>query len=238
MVYCHVAGHGQYKGRFSHARTCGKNDHVRTLPATCEFVQVMESRRHPTDPIFIVPCRLNVFQGLLHHHTHALVTLPDVALRHFKELGLRFVQQIEHIRRLVVRLFNDDIGHADQLPLDVFLGNDPRVKLDVGAAGHPSGQFCHPVAPTHHLQTPFFAQLLCDGQQIDGFRLVEQGLNGPEHLPVRLDVEAFRLQHIDHSIDGRFLDHHGTKDHFLKLLGLRLNLGARNHGRIGTDKVA
>ena len=55
---------------------------------------------------------------------------------------------------------------------------------------------------------------------------------------MRLDVEALWLQHIDHSIDCRFLDHHGTEDHFLKLLGLRLDFGARNHGRIGTDEVA
>ena len=106
---------------FAHAGTSRQHNHVRALPTACDFVQIVESGRHTTHPIFVVPRRFDVFQGLLHHRPHALIALTDVALGDLEQLRLRFVQQIEHVGRFVVGLFDDGVGHANQLPLNVLL---------------------------------------------------------------------------------------------------------------------
>ena len=238
VVHRHVAGHRQHEGRLAHAGTCREHNHVRPLPTARDFVQVVESRRHPTHAVLVVPSGLDVVQRLTHDGAHALVALADVAFRHLKQLRLRLVQQVKHVRRLVVRLLNDRVGHPNQFPLDVLLRDDAGVEFHVGAARHTGRQRRHAVAAAEHVQFPFLAQLLGDREQVNGLGVVEQRLDGAEHLAVRFHVKTLRLKHVDDRVDRGLLDHHGPQHHLLQLLRLRLNLGTRNGWNASAHQVS
>ena len=63
-----------------------------------------------------------------------------VTLRDLEQLTLRLLHQVLYIERLIKCLSLDHRRERDQLPRQIFLGDDTGVILDMGAAGHLAGK--------------------------------------------------------------------------------------------------
>ncbi len=170
----------------------------------------------------MVSCIIDVLQSLPHDAAHGLITPADVALRHFKQLGFGFIQQIQNIGGLFEGLLGDQIGNPNQFALNVFLGNDPRMGFNVRSTRHPQRQLSHRLRPSYLLQISCLSEGLGDGQNVHRLRGMEQIHNRRVNPTVGVPVKTLRLENIDDRVHGRLLHHHGTQHRFLQVQRLGL----------------
>ena len=156
---------------------------------------------------------------------------------HFEQLGFRLVEQVQYVRGLLKSLLRDDARDANQLALDVLLRNDAGMGLNVGGAGHTSGQRCDGLCAPDLLKISQFAQGLRDREDVNRLGSVEEVHNCGVNPTVRVAVKTLRLQHVDDGVDRYLLHHHGTQHSFLKLQGLGLQL-TQYIGRKGLVRIA
>ena len=229
VVHRHVARHGQDESRLSHTWTRGQHHHVRALPSPSQLVQSIETCGHTAHAVLVEAGLVDALNDLSDDRPHLLVTLTNVALGHLEKLLLRAVQQIKHICGVFKRGFDGLARNPNQLPLNEFLGHNARVCLHIGTARDAVGKPGDISGPATKSEHAFFAQLLRDREQVDGFRTPEQLLDRLVDLTVRILVKSLRLEDINHGIDRGGFEHTCAQHGFLQLNGLRRLLADSGH---------
>ena len=145
-----------------------------------------------------------------------------VTLRDLEQLTLRLLHQVLYIERLIKCLSLDHRRERDQLPRQIFLGDDTGVILDMGAAGHLAGKLRDIERSAYILQFSPFLQLLRYGKHIHGTLAQRQVYDSGINLLMRFLIETLRLQDLADDRVRVFLQHQRTQHSLLQLTGLWL----------------
>jgi len=101
-----ISGDVDNECSLSDRRTCRQNDQVRSLPSEGDLVKRRESRRYSAES-FRALTLLEVFQGIVYDLSDLLDILLDIVLDGREKLGLRRIDKVVDIHRLVIRSLED-----------------------------------------------------------------------------------------------------------------------------------
>ncbi len=161
--------------------------------------------------------QLDLLQHLREERPHLEHVLGRAA---FGDAQDRLLGPVHHAVDLVVEV-EGDLGHRgtgpDQIAAASVLLDDVGVVLDVGGHGHHVHQAGEVGDAPHLVQNPVAAQLLREGDGVDGLVGVVQVPHGLEDGLVRRDVEVLRPDAIHDLVGGVLGEQHRSQDRLLRL---------------------
>ena len=104
----------------------------------------------------------------------------------------------------------------------MLLGDDPRVKFQVGRTGYLVSQFYEKTHASDHIEAAGLLEGFMDGEDIDRLGALEEVHHRFEDDPMRFLVEAIRGQDIEYHGHCILVEHQRTEYNFLYLSGLWL----------------
>ena len=217
----HVARHRQHECRLSHRGTRRNDDQIGGLPSQRHAVDGHESRRHAVEGARILARLLDLRQSLGQNILGILHRTLDMPLRDLEYLALGKTYQIRHILILVVGAALDLRGRAYQLALDIFLGYDLGMELDVGRRPDLLRQLREICRPAHLLELLAGLQAFGYGIEVYGLEFGRERLDGLVYESVLLGVEGVGRDILLHGDDAVLLQHERSEHRLLKLHGLR-----------------
>ena len=210
-VYGHVFGHRQHKSRLTHCGARGDDDEVAVLPARRDFVEVVKTCLQAAEAVGAVRRLLDFGNGLANYG----VDLHHVALkcvfRNFEKLALGLLHKVVNVDGFVESQRANLRAVGDELARQIFLRNDACVVFHIGGRRHTRGEFGDAHGPAGLFKVALLAQLLGDGEHVDGPLLYAQRLYGLIYHLVGVFVEALGLQDVAHHRVGVLLEHERTQ---------------------------
>jgi len=210
MIHRHILRHGKYERRLTHRRTGSDNDQVRILPPRSDLIQRIETGTRTAQTLLLVRRFLQQIHRILDNGIDLGYVLLYIPLGYLKQFTFRFLHQVFHVDRFVKSLSLDHRSERDQLPCQIFLGDNTGMIFDMRTTGNFTGELRNIKRSTHLIQFAAFPQLLRHRQHVDrplaGCQIHNSCI---DHL-VRLFVKAFRLQDLTDDRISIFFKHQGT----------------------------
>ncbi len=194
------------------------------MPTGSEFIQLFKSGRQAAHPILPVGGSLDILHGFPDNRINLNDILFYIPLRNLKQPAFRLLHQIVHIDCFIESLMRNFGRKRNQLAGQIFLGNDARMIFDVRGRSDLLRQLSHIHGAAGRLQLPSSFQFFHNRQDIYGFLLHGQALDGSKNQLVNGIIKTFGFQNIaDHGIRVLF-QHQGSQHRLFQLPGLRRQL--------------
>ena len=139
-IHGHVSRHRYCQCRLSHCGTGSKYNQRALLKSAYFVVQFPEPAWQTRRIVSRRLCLFYFVYRLPKQDIHAQNIGIEVAVVYFEELGLRFVQQIQHVVRLVVRIPQRFRRNAYQFSLNEFLRKQTHMIFYVCRRSDTGGQ--------------------------------------------------------------------------------------------------
>ena len=198
--------------RLPHRWSCRDDDEVGRLEAGGEAVEVGEAGGDAGDLAVVLVEALDRLEGAGEDVAKGVVVLGDPALGDLVDEGLGDVDgALGVLGGLEAEL--DDLGaDVDQAAQDARLLDDAGVVGGVGGGGDAGHQGVEERGAADVGQGAVAAQLLLDGDGVDGVAVAVQLQDRTEHRAVGRAVEVVLAQQLEDLGDGVLGEQHGTED--------------------------
>ena len=214
----------QAERRLPHGGAGGQDDEVALLQAARLLVEVDETGGQPGDEVLRLRELVDGAEALLDDLADAHEALADAVLGDVED---RLLGAVEEDGRFLLTLeagLHDAVARVDQVPEDRLLLDDPAPLLDARDARQPVQEARQVGRSAHRLEGGAPAELVLQGDEVDGLTALGEGGHGVEDPTVGLAVEVLAGQDLGRGVEGRVVHEHGAQDGPLRLGVLRERL--------------
>ena len=220
----HGRGTAEIQGEsgLTHGGSGGDDDHLASVQALGEFVEVGEAGGYTVELALVL---LDVFEGvedIRAHLRHGDVVGGFAPVGDGVDLGLGLVDDLVDVAaRVRVAELDDARARGDESAHDGPLAHDARVVGGVRGGGHGGDEGVQVGGAAHLRQDARALEFAGDGDSVGGFRAAVEFDDGVEDRLVAGLVEVLPAQHLGDDVGGLGRQHHRSKDAHLRVDVLR-----------------